>query len=490
MDCEVCCSTSKSIQCAKCSYIACIKCCQQFLLSREKPQCMCCGDAWNELFLRDHFPIAWLEKQYKAHKKTVVLEYEKSFLPESMPYVSSYKKYKSNNTSVQDKQELQICNESLRETDRELTSLVGQKGSHISARRKFLRDSQRVLRKKKTDLLNTINAQNHQVRMAYYDILHDKPLESDEKHYNYPCTKCRGFLDEKWQCGLCNVVVCKTCRCEKGADHVCSSEVVASVKEIMNDSRECPKCKEPISRTFGCDHMWCIFCHTSFSYASGKAIKDSQNTNPLYLQYLDKQGDREHLGLSGMIVEAFERRHNQKTKRMGSFTLLNMFESFIYSLASIATECNETTPSYPHGKNRMIRVKYLAGDCTEEELAEAAFREVKRYEYDVILAQFRQDLSERITGDLLTIHEFLSTNSAHNIFEELCMKAPVGHIEEFNSRCKKLSKQFAYTICNEYSQVRWFKEEGDVYTILYTKSDCEKEKCNVIGWNVTSVKVK
>jgi hypothetical protein len=77
---------------------------------------------------------------------------------------------------------------------------------------------------------------------------------------------------------------------EKDTPHTCDPGQKESVALIIKESKPCPKCGERISKIDGCDQMWCIDCHTAFSWATG-AIVNGIVHNPHYYEYLRKQGN-------------------------------------------------------------------------------------------------------------------------------------------------------------------------------------------------------
>lgn len=50
------------------------------------------------------------------------------------------------------------------------------------------------------------------------------------------------------------------------------AEELASLRAILADTVPCPKCKMPVSRTQGCNHMICAACTTHFCYRCGADI--------------------------------------------------------------------------------------------------------------------------------------------------------------------------------------------------------------------------
>jgi hypothetical protein len=110
------------------------------------------------------------------------------------------------------------------------------------------------------------------------------------------CTvaECNGFLSSAWKCGLCHTWACPDCFEIKGLDrdvaHTCTPEALATAALIRKDTKPCPSCGEMISKIDGCDQMWCISCHTPFSWTSGQAITRGIVHNPHYFQWLAKGG--------------------------------------------------------------------------------------------------------------------------------------------------------------------------------------------------------
>ena len=139
-----------------------------------------------------------------------------------------------------------------------------------------------------------------------------------------PHVNCKGYLmskpkststteisfDSFSQCNLCNTSVCNKCDAiiknnfnldeeKKQTDtnllsqHVCSEDELKTKNMIAKDSRPCPKCKAPIFKIKGCNHMWCVLCKVGFDYISLKIIPNSSNTNPHFADYqaeLKKKG--------------------------------------------------------------------------------------------------------------------------------------------------------------------------------------------------------
>jgi hypothetical protein len=120
---------------------------------------------------------------------------------------------------------------------------------------------------------------------------------------------CNGILDAEWHCILCKKIYCSSCLEDKPLEeeHKCNPDEVATIKELKQSTKPCPKCHIPIFKTDGCDQMFCISCHTAFSWKTGE-IELGIIHNPHYFQALregninDPRHRQEHGGCGPMPV--------------------------------------------------------------------------------------------------------------------------------------------------------------------------------------------
>ena len=215
-----------------------------------------------------HLYVHLLNKTYFTHRQTVLLNREKSFLP-------TYQ--------IVAERELKA---------RDMTKEDG-------ALMKQYRDIETEMNKK----LLVIQQQRNQLFRRIRNIREgrEEGAEGPAKatvvtKFIRRCTvpECNGFLSSAWKCGLCNTWACPDCFEIKGLDrdiaHTCSADALATATMIRKDTKPCPSCGEMISKIDGCDQMWCVSCHTPFSWTSGQAIKTGIVHNPHYFQWLAKGG--------------------------------------------------------------------------------------------------------------------------------------------------------------------------------------------------------
>ena len=214
---------------SECAFACCLGCAKQYLLgSHQEPHCMNCRYEYEiEFFLRA-FTKSWRLSTYKTHRETLALEKEKAHLPAMM-------------------------------------ALVEQRRSIINLR------TQRKL------LEQQIEAINEQLRTL------GAQRASREKvnHFRYKCPtdQCKGFLDAKMYCAMCDTGVCSDCFApladasdETHEAHVCNEEAKQNVTYIKRSAKPCPACGTMIQKISGCAQIFCTndTCGTAFSWNTGE----------------------------------------------------------------------------------------------------------------------------------------------------------------------------------------------------------------------------
>lgn len=100
-----------------------------------------------------------------------------------------------------------------------------------------------------------------------------------------PSGICLGKLKDNGDCGLCGKHYCLECMQETlSIEHTCKKEDKETIRELYKTTRPCPKCHVRISKIEGCDQMWCVQCHTTFSWKTG-AISHGVVHNPHYYEH-------------------------------------------------------------------------------------------------------------------------------------------------------------------------------------------------------------
>jgi hypothetical protein len=268
-------STRKKVKCKSCEHVCCLTCTKTYLLQCHQPHCMSCRSAWDMEWMNHVLPKSFVKNDYRTMRETVLFEEEKTYLPASQPEASRRTKIEKIealiDVALKKKRENYINEDQLvrdqRIKDRELDGEI------------------KILEQQRIELSKRRASERREFIMAC-------PLED-----------CRGFLNNHYKCGMCDKQICKDCHHIKLEEHTCDPNEVATVTELRQNTKPCPKCNAPIFKVDGCDQMYCIreSCHTAFSWRTGQ-IETGVIHNPEYLRLvreglvLDRRDRQDHGG--------------------------------------------------------------------------------------------------------------------------------------------------------------------------------------------------
>ena len=211
---------SKKVECPSCDYIVCATC-QKTVM---RGSCMNCHAVFTNKFMVAALGKAWVSTTFRRHQENEMFEAEKALCAATQPLV-----------------------------DWERERRVGANNARFRIPR------------------------NNTPRPIIAEVS-GRDLSTDV--FPCPATSCRGFVT-RGVCGVCKADVCIRCREAKGstsgASHECTAEALASIALINAQCRPCPQCGVSIYRTDGCDHMFCVACHTHWNWISGAVMTNSTN---------------------------------------------------------------------------------------------------------------------------------------------------------------------------------------------------------------------
>ena len=194
---------------------------------------MACQMSWDMGVVARELNKSWITGAYRAHRRQIAKDLEMARLPEAMDKAEQIKQ--ADALSVQAAQ--------LRTQRLELTSR--------------LRDME----------LEEAALEEAAGRLARGEVA------KKETHTLKMCCSrpdCRGYLDRDYTCRLCTLTTCKACLTPLDEGHDCSEADLETAKTIRKSTKPCPECGERIQKSSGCDQMWCISCHTAFSWRTGR----------------------------------------------------------------------------------------------------------------------------------------------------------------------------------------------------------------------------
>lgn len=349
-------------------------------------------------------------------------------------------------------------------------------------------------------------------KLSFYNIDYMRTENNDEikneekkerRAFIKPCPAkdCRGFLSNKWICGLCNTVVCKDCHEIKGVknqkdldndnddddednskksskkkdtfNHKCDANNIETAKALNKETRGCPKCGVRIYKIDGCDQIWCTSCHTAFSWQTGEIAKGPIH-NPHYFQYLRQQGlnipranhpdanpEARFEMLCGQVPTAdriltyFNANKNIKVARS---EINSPLRNYLYEIQRFRTHIDEIlNPRYRWQRNtiktqynpedyRDLRIRYLNKEIDEKHWNTVTMKRYKKLEYNKMISNLNQTLVA-VFGDFLT-NCFSIKNvviSDYHFFDPIFY-----FIEYYNSEAEKYTKLFGYN-ANDYT---------------------------------------
>ena len=260
-ECAVCCETynkslHKEVICpfGDCNYSCCKTCVRTYLLDTTAlPHCMNCKKSLEDKFLVDNLNRSFCDKEYKEHRRTLLMERELSKLPETMVVAERYKRAAVELKKAED-------------MNAEIT--------------------------KQTEIIKQLKIEQQVIMTNAFEIRTGitKSKEVERKKFIMPCTNsdCRGFLSTQYKCELCDMFTCPDCHeligYTKTEGHTCNPDNVASAELIKKETKGCPTCGVRISKINGCNQMWCTECKVAFDYRTGK-IDNGTVHNPYYYEH-------------------------------------------------------------------------------------------------------------------------------------------------------------------------------------------------------------
>ena len=412
IECDICCEYKTIfIVCSYCKTQACETCVQKFIEDRPRePLCMKCGNIWSREFVLENIVD---KKWFLQHIGKYILEQEKMLLPETQEEASL----------IYHIQKLSQCLKSL-PTNKSLKRMYKNADTFSKAI------------EEKRDILWKIKYSIHSTKLLTitYGGIGSKTGSAEKEHYIFKCpSDCRGFISNNYRCGTCKGVVCKKCRVQinqENSEHICNEDDIKSAALVASLTKTCPKCMTQILKSGGCDQMFCVVCHTAFSWTTGKT-ETGVIHNPHYYEYLSTltspMVDIEVLAC-GDIPDAIT-----FINRITRVTNSDIFIRKLKIIHLVAIHIRHAiVPEWQINKvkdNIDIRVQYLLGEIDETTWAsKLLFREKKRMKikafHDLIqmVLVILEDFVRRVFSfDISNIEKWHSVSSS-TIIEAVYLK--------------------------------------------------------------------
>ena len=267
-DCSICCekynlSNRKQVICPfdDCKFECCKTCVRTYLIgTTADANCMGCKKPWEEKFIVSNLNRSFCDKEYKNHRKELLVEREISKLPETMHLAERQKK-----VNVEEEKAKTISQE-ITKLNKQVISLKAEQQIYIT----------KAYHLKQGDNSNSQTSEKRKFIMSC------------------PNNHCKGYLSTQYKCGLCELFTCSKCfeiiGENKTDEHTCNPDNVLSAETIRKETKGCPTCGVRIFKISGCSQMWCTECKVAFDYTTGK-IDNGTIHNPHYYTHMRQQNN-------------------------------------------------------------------------------------------------------------------------------------------------------------------------------------------------------
>jgi hypothetical protein len=274
-ECSICVSpfnktSRKMVDCGRCDEKVCMECVKKYFdTTINDPHCMHCHHAWDLFYVNKTMSRNYMTSQWKSTRSDLLFRREQSFFPETMPLVA-----------------LEVEKEGLVE---ELSKIAEQEVT--------LRQRKVEIQRRHNAILYRQNHPNEPVEAGGGVVAGGAVRSTTFSIRQCATANCKGFLDNKGHCILCNKSTCLRCNVivhpkpEEGGQpaHECREDDLQTWDLIRSSSKPCPNCGTRTQRTEGCAQMFCIGCHKAWNWNTGK-IETGPVHNPHYYEWAARIG--------------------------------------------------------------------------------------------------------------------------------------------------------------------------------------------------------
>jgi len=434
--CDICCETFNNsnflkVMCKGCTgnNFACRTCCKTYILnSFNDPQCIFCKTVWDREFMNTNLTKKFVQHELKLHTENIFLERQMSLLPATQKRAAQVKKSRD-----------------LNEKRNEILSEI------------------KLLKEKVRSLTEISNAYTLEIERLYNGTSTSDTSTKENFTFKCPSNECKGFLNSKHFCNLCETQYCKDCMCVKNKEHICDETVKETVRIIKKSSKPCPGCGEMISKIDGCDQMWCIKCHVQFSWKTGFQIT-GYNHNPEYFRWMRETqqpitrnpNEIVNQGCNAYNLNEFEllnsltRIFPNQANAVGYF--MNVYRFYRHTEATVRTFVNEEETA----EHELLshRIAYLLGDISKERWKII----IQRLDKKNKLRKNNNNIWNLIETVLLSFLEKLKIllETTNNLTEYKNLYTDIHNFREYiNESFIKVSNVFSSTTCSGIDK-EWF----------------------------------
>jgi hypothetical protein len=339
------------------------------------------------------FTKSFINCEYKKYREHILIDRERSLLPTAMVHVEKLKSLREID------QEIRGMSFRIPYESRQITIYFGmgldglERYQQACTAYKILMVDIEFLKKKK-------------------QLITEKEPKLNNRQFVRACPAegCRGFLSMQWKCGMCDVWACPDCHevigKDKKAEHTCKLENIESANLIAKDSRPCPSCASMIFKIEGCDQMYCVQCHTPFSWNTGK-IENGRIHNPHYYELMRKNnggviprevGDNECGGAPTppLVIRHLQKLYyNSKNETPDSISKSLQLWAHMDNIIQ-----DDVVQEQALRDNTYLRVKFIMNEIDEDRFKQLLQQREKKYE-KIQDTRFTLTMFNTALGDML-----------------------------------------------------------------------------------------
>jgi hypothetical protein len=433
-----------------------------------------CGKDWSRKFLKAKLGGTFMTGKFKTHMEDILYDREKALMPATQPLVENKLKGEKLKNELKAIKE-QIANLEIMKARLEHNITRHKNGEPLIENWEDNRTRYYTWETPPTASCAAAPAKNNYVRAC-------------------PAEDCRGFLNQKWICGLCDKKTCRNCHEVINGDekeHVCDPNNVATAQLLEKDTKPCPQCQTMIFKIDGCDQMWCTQCHTAFSWKTGHIEKTIHN--PHYYEWKRNNGGLEPTAsaaaaqpingcyeisqdTSDQLVRLaidYSHKNLRWEEPSGKYnTILKYNPDFINVIDMTGSILHNQQIEMPRFRsdifknNEELRIKFMSNEITEEQfktLVQRNDKKSRKNEEITDIFQFFHATMNELTYRI--IEDLRNTRDSNNNFKQI-----FGEMEALREYCNNSFSDISET----YDCVLYNFDEKYKFTTVKTEKDSTK----------------
>jgi len=544
---------SKVATCPYCEHTSCISCVRRYVLNETETQCMNCKKPWTRAHQNAILKPSFVNSELKKHQEQVLFEREMAQFPATIEVIEERR------VEIKLRAELNISQEK-----------VNAARAHMYYLRMIIHENEKMVAASKLapKLYSAINLADLEKNTAETKIQKAKAMEEynqdlykelvirnllgmtgperkvvvenfiegadpaeiletlrqtgqlgealKRSNSNFvracPIESCKGFLNQRWRCGMCETVTCSKCNVpkiknpesahsnnnnNKEEEHVCNPDDVATAELLAKDTKPCPQCGTGIYKIDGCDQMWCTECRCAFSWKTGQ-METGHVHNPHFFEYQRRIGaearnifdvpcgalaPQEYHGVINYWIQlatnSESTREDARTQRglppMTKETkhmLRRRAADYAVSLIGFAEQILPRYRPDAVQNNLELRVQYLTEQIGETAFRSALSREAKQFNQKREIGQVIQTVVVGMSDILNRLINFMRKHGNHPVNADVCycdQNAIIGFFGEIDTLIDYANECLEF-ICKQYklTRVAMFVRENTRPSGLFT----------------------